>query len=143
MHKAVDIKGIEIASSKMKKQDGFLYILRHPSRAFADYGVEEDEYLFKIGVTTRTVNIRLKQHNSDFKKATGMVVQETGQLWELQEVYSVQNVYLAESMFWGNTRFADIPFLGGIEVMPMKPDEVKQAIDAVLRLANGAARVES
>ena len=89
------------------------------------------------------MNIRLKQHNSDFEKAAGMVVQETGQLWVLLEVYSVQNVYAAESMFWGNTRFADIPFLGGIEVMPMKPDEVKQAIDAVLKLSNGATRVES
>lgn len=127
----------------MKKQDGFLYILRHPSRSFADYGVEEGEYLFKIGVTTRTVNIRLKQHNTDFKKAAGMVVQETGQLWELIEVYSVQNVYAAETIFWKNTRFADIPFLGGIEVMPMKPDEVQQAIDAVLKLSNGATRVES
>jgi len=125
----------------MKKQDGFLYILRHPSRSFADFGVEEDEYLFKIGVTTRTVNIRLKQHNTDFKKAAGMVVQETGQLWELLEVYSVQNVYAAETIFWKSTRFADIPFLGGIEVMPMKSDEVKQAIDAVLKLSNGATKI--
>lgn len=127
----------------MKKQDGFLYVLRHPSTVFADYGLADGEYLYKVGVTTRTVNIRLKQHNTDFKKAAGMVVQETGQLWELTDAYSVQNVYAAESMFWKNTRFADIPFLGGIEVMPMKPDEVRQAIDAVLKLSNGASRVES
>jgi len=126
----------------MKKQDGFLYILRHPSRTFIDYGVEEDEYLFKIGVTTRTVNIRLKQHNTDFKKYAGRVVQETGQLWEVHEVYSVQNVYVAEKLFWGNTKFADIPFMGGIEVLPMKPEEVQKAIDAVLRLSQGATKIE-
>jgi hypothetical protein len=117
--------------------------LRHPSAEFADYGLSDGECLYKIGVTTRTVNIRLKQHNTDFKKAAGMVVQETGQLWELHEVYSVQNVYAAESIFWKNTRFADIPFLGGIEVMPMKPDEDRQALDAVLKLSTGASRIES
>ena len=125
----------------MKKQDGFLYILRHPSRIFADYGLEEDECLFKIGVTTRTVNIRLKQHNADFNKAAGMVVQETGQAWEVHEVYSVQNVYVAEKLFWKNTKFADMPFMGGIEICPMKPDEVKKAVDAIMNLSSGVAKV--
>ena len=67
----------------------------------------EDEYLFKIGVTTRTVNIRLKQHNTDFKKHAGKVVQETGQLWEVHEVYLVQDVYVAEKMFWKMSLFDD------------------------------------
>ncbi|WP_062309519.1 GIY-YIG nuclease family protein [Polynucleobacter sinensis] len=127
----------------MKKQDGFLYILRHPCRVFSDYGVGDDEYLFKIGVTTRTVNIRLKQHNTDFKKHAGKVVQETGQLWEVHEVYSVQNVYVAESIFWKNTKFADIPFMGGVEIIAMKSEEVQQAIDVVLKLSTGASRMES
>ena len=127
----------------MKKQDGFLYILRHPCRVFSDYGLEDDEHLFKIGVTTRTVNIRLKQHNTDFKKHAGKVVQETGQLWEVHEVYSVQNVYVAEKMFWKNTKFADIPFMGGIEVIAMKPEEVQKAMEAVLKLSDGATRVEA
>jgi hypothetical protein len=127
----------------MKKQDGFLYILRHPCREFADYGLGEGECLYKIGVTTRTVGIRLKQHNTDFKKAAGMIVQETGQPWEVQEVYSVQNVYVAENIFWKNTKFADIPFMGGVEVIAMKPEEVQQAIDAVLKHSTGASRVES
>lgn len=127
----------------MRKQDGFLYILRHPCRTFSDYGVEDDEHLFKIGVTTRTVNIRLKQHNTDFKKHAGMVVQETGQLWEVHEVYSVENVYVAEKMFWKNTKFADIPFMGGVEIIAMKPEEVQQAIDVVLKLSTGASRLES
>ena len=127
----------------MKKQDGFLYILRHPCRVFSDYGVGDDEHLFKIGVTTRTVNIRLKQHNTDFKKAAGRVVQETGQLWEVHEVYSVQNVYVAERMFWGNTKFADIPFMGGVEIIAMKPKEVQQAMKAVMKHSNGTSKVDS
>lgn len=127
----------------MKKQDGFLYILRHPCRVFSDYGVEDGECLFKIGVTTRTVNVRLKQHNTDFKKHAGKVVQETGQLWEVHEVYTVENVYVAEKMFWKNTKFADIPFMGGVEIIAMKPEEVQQAIDVVLKLSTGASRLES
>ena len=126
----------------MKKRDGFLYILRHPDRNFSEYGLSEDEHLYKIGVTTRTVKIRLKQHNTDFTKAAGLVVQETGRLWEVQEVYSVQDVYAAESMFWGHSPFADIPFLGGGEVMPMKPVDVQKATEAVLRLSLGANKVD-
>jgi hypothetical protein len=125
----------------MKKQDGFLYILRHPSRTFKDYGVGEGEYLYKIGITTRTINIRLKQHNTDFKKAAGRIVQETGQLWVVHQVYMVQNVYAAESIFWGHTKYADMPFLGGVEVMPMKPADVQKATDAVLKLSSGATKV--
>ena len=86
--------------SCIKRKDGFLYILRHPDRIFAEYGLSEDEHLFKIGVTTRTVKIRLQQHNTDFTKAAGKVVQETNRLWEVQEVYSVQDVYTAEKLFW-------------------------------------------
>lgn len=127
----------------MKKQDGFLYILRHPSRVFTDYGLRDDEHLYKIGVTTRTVKIRLKQHNTDFKKAAGRVVKETGQLWEVQEVYSVQNVYAAEKLFWSHTHWADIPFLGGEEVAPMKPQDIQSALDAVLKLAYGTTKVDS
>jgi hypothetical protein len=127
----------------MKKQDGYLYILRHPCRVFSDYGVEEDEFLFKVGVTTRTVNIRVKQHNTDFKKHAGKVVQETGQLWKVHEVYSVQDVYVAEKLFWKNTKFADIPFMGGVEVIAMKPDEVQKAMNVVLELTTGASRLDS
>jgi hypothetical protein len=61
----------------------------------------------------------------------------------VQEVYSVQNVYVAENIFWKNTKFADIPFMGGVEVIAMKPEEVQQAIDAVLKHSTGASRVES
>ncbi len=125
----------------MKKRDGFLYILRHPDRTFTNFGLRDEEHLFKIGVTTRTLKVRLKQHNTDFTKVAGMVVQETGRLWEVQEVYSVQDVYLAERIFWSNSPFADMPFLGGVEVMPMKPEDVQKSIDAVLRFSAGSLKV--
>ena len=125
----------------MKKRDGFLYILRHPDRTFTKFGLRGEEHLFKIGVTTRTLKVRLKQHNTDFTKVAGMVVQETGRLWEVQEVYSVQDVYLAERIFWGNSPFADMPFLGGVEVMPMKPEDVQKSIDAVLRFSAGSLKL--
>jgi hypothetical protein len=125
----------------MKKRDGFLYILRHQDRVFQNYCLSDEEHLFKIGVTTRTLKVRLKQHNTDFTKVAGMVVQETGRLWEVQEVYSVQDVYLAERIFWGNSPFADMPFLGGVEVMPMKPEDVQKSIDAVLRFSAGSLKL--
>ena len=118
----------------MKKRDGFLYVLRHPSLSFTDWGLSEGEYLYKIGVTTRTVEIRLKQHNTDFTKAAGKIVQETGQVWELQQIVAVEDVYEAESLFWGNSKYADVPFLGGTELAPMKPDEIKKALSAVLKV---------
>lgn len=127
----------------MKKRDGFLYVLRHPDRVFQDYGLRDEEHLFKIGVTTRTVKIRLKQHNTDFSKAAGMVVKETGKLWEVFEVYSVRDVYLAENLFWRNTPFADMPFMGNVEICPMKLEDVQTALDSVLRLTDCTIKVES
>ena len=53
------------------------------------------------------------------------MAQEAGQLWEVHEVYPVQDVYVAEKMFWKNTKFSNIPFMGGVEVIAMKPEEVK------------------
>ena len=46
-------------------------------------------------------------------------------------------------MFWKNTKFADIPFMGGVEIIAMKSGEVKEAMDAVLKLSDGVTRVES
>lgn len=126
----------------MKKRDGFLYILRHPDRVFQNYGLRDDEHLFKIGVTTRTVKIRLKQHNTDFSKAAGMVVEETGKSWELYEVYSVKDVYAAESVFWQNSPFADMPFMGGVEVCAMKPDHVQKSIDALIKTSSGTIKLD-
>ncbi len=61
----------------------------------------------------------------------------------MHEVYSVQDVYVAESMFWKNTKFSDIPFMGGVEVIAMKPEEVQQAMEAVMKLSNRASRIDS
>jgi hypothetical protein len=93
-------------------------------------------------VTTRTVKIRLKQHNTDFSKAAGMVVEETGKSWELYEVYSVKDVYAAESVFWQNSPFADMPFMGGVEVCAMKPDHVKKSIDALIKTSSGTIKLD-
>ncbi len=126
----------------MKKRDGFLYILRHPDRVFQNYGLRDEEYLFKIGVTTRTVKIRLKQHNTDFSKAAGMIVQETGRPWDLYQVYSVQDVYLAESLFWSNTPFADMPFMGRVEICPMSLEHVQKALEALINNSNGTTKLD-
>lgn len=125
----------------MKKRNGFLYVLRHPSISFADWGLSEGEYLYKIGVTTRTVEIRLKQHNTDFTKAAGKIVQETGEVWELQQIVAVEDVHEAESLFWGNSKYADIPFLGGIEIAPMTVGDMESAINALLRHSKGSTKL--
>ena len=125
----------------MKKKNGFLYVLRHPSLSFADWGLSEGEYLYKIGVTTRTVEIRLKQHNTDFTKAAGKIVEETGQVWEVQQIVAVEDVYVAESLFWRHSKYADIPFLGGVEIVPMTVSDMKSAINALLRLSKGSAKL--
>ena len=80
----------------MKKSvlKGFLYVLSHPKE------YEGGAKLFKIGMTRRDPLIRLKQHNTQFDKAAGKVVKETGQLWELKETVKVDDVYLAEHVFW-------------------------------------------
>jgi hypothetical protein len=44
-------------------------------------------------------------------------------------------------MFWGNTKFSDIPFMGGVEIIAMKPEEVQRAVEALLRLSVGATKV--
>ncbi len=125
----------------MKKKNGFLYVLRHPSLSFADWGLSEGEYMYKIGVTIRTVEIRLKQHNTDFTKAAGKIVEETGQVWEVQQIVAVEDVYVAESLFWRHSKYADIPFLGGVEIVPMTIGDVESAINALLRLSNGSAKL--
>jgi len=55
---------------------GYIYVLTHPS----------NPDLYKIGVTILEPTKRLAQHNSDFTRAAGRVVNETGQKWELKEL---------------------------------------------------------
>lgn len=102
---------------------GFIYILTHAS----------DPNLYKIGVTIREPKVRLALHNRDFTKAAGRIVKETGIKWELKEFHAVPDPYWAESVFWGNTHLADIPFLGGVEIHKMEWQEVEKAINEAKR----------
>jgi hypothetical protein len=101
-------------------KSGYLYVLVHPS----------DPDLYKIGVTILQPEKRLAQHNRDHKKYAGQIVKETGQKWQLKTYIVVPDVYWAERAFWGATPLADIPFLGGIEVLKMEATWVQAGLDA-------------
>ena len=101
-------------------KSGYLYVLVHPS----------DPDLYKIGITTRTPQERLAQHNSDYSQLAGRIVKETGQIWELKEYHPVPDPYYAESVFWSITRFVDIPYRRGVEIEQMSWEEVENALDA-------------
>ncbi len=99
---------------------GYIYVLVHPS----------DPDLYKIGITTRKPEQRLAQHNSDYTALTGRIVKQTGQKWELKEYFAVADPYWAETVFWGATPFADIPFRRGIEVETMGWKHVQAGLNA-------------
>lgn len=101
-------------------KSGYLYVLVHPS----------DPDLYKVGQTTRHPKERLVEHNSNYEKYAGQIVKETGQKWELKTYISVPDPYWAETVFWGATPLADIPFLGGIEVQEMEWEWVQAGLDA-------------
>lgn len=102
---------------------GYLYVLIHPS----------DPNLYKIGQTTLDPAKRLAQHNTNYKKYAGQIVKETGQKWQIKTYIEVQDPYWAESVFWGSTPLAHIPFLGGIEVQTMKWEWVEKGLEAAKR----------
>jgi hypothetical protein len=99
---------------------GFIYVLVHPS----------DPDLYKIGITTRRPKHRLAEHNANYEKYAGKIVNDTGQEWELKEFHAVPDPYWSESVFWGTTPFADIPYRYGIEVERMSWDQVQRGLDA-------------
>jgi hypothetical protein len=101
-------------------KSGYIYVLVHPS----------DPDLYKIGITTRKPEHRLAEHNSNYEEYTGKIVKETGQKWELKEFHAVPDPYWAESVFWGTTPFADIPYRYGVEVERMDWDQVQKGLDA-------------
>jgi hypothetical protein len=101
-------------------KSGYIYVLVHPSHPD----------LYKIGVTTRKVELRLAQHNHDYTRLTGRIVKETGQKWELKEYHAVPDPYWAESVFWGTTHFADIPYRYGVEVERMDWGQIQKGLDA-------------
>ncbi len=99
---------------------GYLYVLVHPS----------DPNLVKIGVTVLKPEKRLAQHNRNYEEHAGKVVKETGQKWKLKTYIEVPDPYLAEAAFWGATPLADIPFLGGVEVVNLEWEYVEVGLDA-------------
>jgi hypothetical protein len=101
-------------------RSGYLYVLTHPS----------DASLYKIGVTVLAPERRLAQHNRDFSKYAGQVVEATGQKWEIKTVITVPDVYWAERAFWGTTPFPDIAYRYGVEIEHMDWDEVQKGLEA-------------
>jgi hypothetical protein len=104
-------------------KSGYIYVLVLPS--------DPDRY--KIGITTRKPEQRLAQHNDDYTQIAGRIVKETGQKWELKEYHAVPDPYWAESVFWGTTIFADIPYRYGVEVERMGWEQVQKGLDAAKR----------
>jgi len=104
-------------------KSGYIYVLVHPS----------DPDLYKVGITTRKPEHRLTEHNSNHEEYTGQIVRETGQKWELKQFHAVSDPYWAESIFWGTTPFADIPYRYGVEVERMDWDQVQKGLNAAKR----------
>ena len=110
---------------------GYIYILTHPS----------DPALYKVGITIRDPIRRLAEHNGDYTKAAGRIVQETGQRWELKEYRAVPDPVLAERMFWGATPYADVPYRYGVEIQRMSWQEVLTGLVAATTTQNSPQSV--
>ncbi len=103
-----------------KIKSGYLYVLIHPS----------NPDLYKIGVTTQLPKKRLAAHNSNYKEYAGKVVKETGQKWTIKTYIEVPDPYWAETVFWGATGLADIPYRRGIEIEKMDWKTVEVGLEA-------------
>lgn len=91
----------------MAVEAGFLYVLTHPS----------DPNLIKVGKTTRKPVVRLKEHNTQFDKAAGKIVEATGQEWVIKEFFAVEDTYNAESAFFHRSPLTEIPYALGDELI--------------------------
>ncbi len=72
----------------------------------------------------------MRQHNTRYETHAGQIVKESGQEWELQSQIEVEDIYWAESVFWGATGLADIPYLYGVEVQRMSWTLVQAGLEA-------------
>jgi hypothetical protein len=45
-------------------------------------------------------------------------------------------------LFWKNSPFADIPFMGGVEICAMKPEHVQKALEALIRFSYGTIKLD-
>jgi len=88
---------------------GFIYVLIHPS----------DPYLIKVGMTTRNPEARLKEHNTQFDKVAGKVVEATGQEWVIKEYFAVEDTYNAESAFFHRSPLTELPYALGDELIKL------------------------
>ena len=91
----------------MAVKSGFIYVLTHPS----------DPYLIKVGMTTRSPNVRLQEHNTQFDKVVGKVVETTGQEWILKEFCAVEDTYNAKSAFFHRSPLTELPYMLGDELV--------------------------
>jgi len=93
----------------MAVKAGYIYVLTHPS----------DKYLLKVGMTTRSPHVRLKEHNTQLDKAAGKVVEATGQDWVIKEYFEVEDTYNAESAFFQRSPLTEIPYALGNELLKL------------------------
>jgi len=88
-----------VQGADMAVNAGFIYLLTHPS----------DRNLIKVGMTTRNPEVRLKEHNTQFDKAVGKIVEATGLEWVLKEYFEVEDTYNAESAFFQRSPLTETP----------------------------------
>jgi hypothetical protein len=93
---------------------GYIYVLTHPS--------ETD--LIKVGMTIRSPEVRLKEHNTQFDKAAGKVVKETGLEWSIKEYFEVEDTYNAENAFFQRPPLTEIPGALGNELIRLDEEFV-------------------
>jgi hypothetical protein len=96
----------------MAVKPGFIYVLIHPS----------DSNLIKVGMTTRSPEVRLKEHNTQFDKAAGKIVEATGQEWIIKESVAVEDTYNAESAFFHRPPLTEIPYALSNELLTLNGD---------------------
>jgi hypothetical protein len=110
-----------------KVKSGYLYVLQHLS----------DPQLFKVGITIRSPEERLVEHNSNFEEYTGQIVKDTGKKWELKTYIQVADPCWAEVVFWESTGLGLIPFQRGIEISKMEWALVQSGLQAVKKAGIG------